>query len=310
MNTQSHIAALLLSGFLAACSTLPETIPEVEQARMDVKAADRHPMVERVAGSELTKAKAALDKADAEIRDNGDLQVVKHHAYVASRHAEIAMERIREQEALAQIEDSEAERTKALLQAREAEVELESARATEQARIAEEKERLAEARELQARLAQERAERATAEADELRSLVEDLEAERTDRGLVLTLGDVLFDVDRTELKPGAMSTIDRLADFLVENDSYALVIEGHTDSTGEAEYNEALSSRRADAVRSALLSRGIDGSRLRVLGRGESYPVASNDSSAGRQQNRRVEIIVSNADGEFPFDDAKMSANQ
>lgn len=303
MNTQSRITAILIGGLLAACSTLPERIPEVEQARLDVQAADRHPMVERVAGSELIEAKAALDKADAEIRDNGDLQDVKHYAYVASRHAEIAMERIREQEALEQIEDSEAERTKALLQAREAEVEKAAA-------LAEEKARLAEAKELEAKLAEERAESAAAEAAELRELIEELQAEKTERGLVLTLGDVLFDVDGAELKPGAMSTIDRLAQFLSENDNYALIIEGHTDSTGEADYNAALSARRADAVRSALMSRGIDGARLRSRGLGEAYPVASNDTAEGRQQNRRVEVIVSDADGEFPIDDVRTSANQ
>ncbi len=310
MNMQKHIAVALLGGLLAACSTLPETITELEQARMDVNAADRHPMVERVAGSELQKAQTALEKADAEVRDNGDLKVIKHHAYVASRHADIVMERIREQEALERIEDSEAERTKALLQAREAEVEQQAARAEEKARLADEKARLAEEKALEARLAEERAEMAAAEAAELKALVDELQAEQTDRGLVLTLGDVLFDVDGADLKPGAMSTIDRLAEFLGEHENYALVIEGHTDSTGEADYNAALSSRRADAVRAALVSRGIDAARLRAHGLGEAYPVASNDSAAGRQQNRRVEIIVSDADGDFPTDHARVSANQ
>ena len=302
MNTKAFLAAVLSSGLLVACSTLPESIPAVEQARLDVKAADRHPMVERVAGSELSKAKSALEMADAEIRDNGELEDVRHYAYIASRHAEIAMERVREQEALERIEDSEAERTKALLQAREAEAELAVA-------LAEEKARLAEAREREAELARERAEIAATEAAELRALVDELQAKQTERGLVLTLGDVLFDVNRAELKPGAMSTMDRLAQFLEENDGYALIIEGHTDSTGEADYNESLSAIRAGAVRTALVARGIDERRLRSLGLGEAYPVASNDTAAGRQQNRRVEIIVSNADGEFP-DNVLTSANQ
>jgi outer membrane protein OmpA-like peptidoglycan-associated protein len=117
--------------------------------------------------------------------------------------------------------------------------------------------------------------------------------------LVLTLDDVLFDVDASDLKPNARSTLDRLADFLDEYDDRVVLIEGHTDSTGTEGYNVALSERRADAVRGALVDRGIAGDRIRIAGLGESEPVVSNDTAAGRQQNRRVEVVISDENGEI-----------
>jgi outer membrane protein OmpA-like peptidoglycan-associated protein len=119
----------------------------------------------------------------------------------------------------------------------------------------------------------------------------DLKAKKTDRGIVLTLGDVLFDTGKATLKPGAQHTIDRLAAALKEDPSRKVVIEGHTDSTGSAEFNQILSQHRAEAVQGALLMRGVDPSQITAIGRGASQPVASNDNPAGRQQNRRVEMI-------------------
>jgi outer membrane protein OmpA-like peptidoglycan-associated protein len=121
-----------------------------------------------------------------------------------------------------------------------------------------------------------------------------LQAKQTDRGLVLTLGDVLFDTGQATLKPGAMSTIQRLAEFLRESPERGVTIEGHTDSVGADSYNMLLSENRARSVSSALSGQGIPTDRIVAVGKGESTPVAGNDSAAGRQQNRRVEIIVSN----------------
>jgi outer membrane protein OmpA-like peptidoglycan-associated protein len=119
-----------------------------------------------------------------------------------------------------------------------------------------------------------------------------LKAKRTDRGMVITLGDVLFDVDRATLTPGAMDIVDRLAEFLREHPRKTVLIEGHTDSTGSYVYNQDLSERRAYAVGRALMRRGIDASRISTMGLGESRPLVSNASAAGRQRNRRVEIII------------------
>ena len=111
---------------------------------------------------------------------------------------------------------------------------------------------------------------------------------------------MLFDTDSASLKPGAQPVLDRLAEFMHANDGYRLLIEGHTDSRGSEDYNIALSDERADAVRAALRARSVPARRLETEGLGEAYPVATNQSAAGRQENRRVEIIVSDASGDFP----------
>ena len=118
-----------------------------------------------------------------------------------------------------------------------------------------------------------------------------MRAKKTDRGMVLTLGDVLFDTGKSTLKPGAFGTIERLANVLKEDPNRKVLIEGHTDSVGTDEYNQQLSEARANAVRTALLERGVSDSQVSAVGKGESFPVATNDNPAGRQQNRRVEMV-------------------
>jgi outer membrane protein OmpA-like peptidoglycan-associated protein len=127
----------------------------------------------------------------------------------------------------------------------------------------------------------------------------DMQAKKTDRGMVVTLGDVLFDTAQATLKPGAALAMNRLATFLNANPQTKVIIEGHTDSRGSDEYNEGLSERRARAVSTELSSRGVAADQYQPLGRGKAYPVASNDTAEGRQQNRRVEIVFSDASGRF-----------
>jgi outer membrane protein OmpA-like peptidoglycan-associated protein len=126
--------------------------------------------------------------------------------------------------------------------------------------------------------------------------LEQLKAKPTPRGMVLTLGDVLFDTGRSELKPGAGRTLDQLAQFLTEHPDRRVQIDGFTDSVGSDAYNEELSQRRADAVKAALMTRGIDPGRIGTEGYGKAYPVASNTDSGGRQLNRRVEVVIGNND--------------
>jgi outer membrane protein OmpA-like peptidoglycan-associated protein len=149
-----------------------------------------------------------------------------------------------------------------------------------------------DARTRRAELAERRARQAEAEALALQQRLAELEAEQTERGLVLTLGDILFDVDRAELNPGGIQQVGRIADFLREFPERNVVIEGHTDSTGADGYNEELSLRRAYAIEDFLISEGIDPRRVIARGYGKRYPVATNDTTAGRQQNRRVEIVI------------------
>jgi outer membrane protein OmpA-like peptidoglycan-associated protein len=121
----------------------------------------------------------------------------------------------------------------------------------------------------------------------------ELQAERTDRGLVVTVSDdILFDVDQADLKPGAAQQLARVSDFLRNHPDRNILIEGHTDSTASDSYNLALSQRRANAVEDFLISQGGDPTRISARGYGEQLPVATNDTAAGRQQNRRVELVI------------------
>jgi len=120
-----------------------------------------------------------------------------------------------------------------------------------------------------------------------------LDAKKTDRGLVVTLGDVLFDTNKAQLSSGGMRGVQKLSDVLKQYPQRNVLIEGFTDSTGSDSLNQELSDRRANAVRTALLDTGISADRIANRGYGPNYPVASNATTAGRQLNRRVEIIVS-----------------
>lgn len=137
----------------------------------------------------------------------------------------------------------------------------------------------------------------TAEADEARRQLEELKAKKTDRGLVITLSDILFRTNMAQLEPGGMRTVQKLADFLKQYPERTVLIEGHTDSTGSHTYNQELSDRRAYAVQMALIKYGVSSDRINARGYGETFPVASNDTFEGRQLNRRVEIILSEDGG-------------
>lgn len=311
MNTKltlTFIATTCVAAFglLAGCSTIPDRIDVLEDARTAVNRVEHDPMADQVAGNELEQARDALDRAE-EAYDERELNDVRHNAYLALRHAQIVEERVEEARIREQIEDSEAERTQVLLDARERDAAVARSVAEIKAREAERAEAIAESKTreaarnaLEADVANARAADAIAQAHILEQELKALQARETERGLVLTLGDVLFDTDRETLKPGAEKTLDRLAAFLADHPDRELLIEGHTDSRGTDAYNLDLSDRRADAVRAALVSRGIDPARLEAHGLGESYPVATNDTVAGRQQNRRVEVVISDENGEFP----------
>jgi len=120
----------------------------------------------------------------------------------------------------------------------------------------------------------------------------DFRARETDRGLVLTLGDVLFRSNEAELTADAMRKLYPLVTLLKESPKRSILIEGHTDSSGAESYNRDLSERRALAVRDFLVSTGINPERITARGYGEENPVASNNSEAGRRENRRVEVVV------------------
>jgi outer membrane protein OmpA-like peptidoglycan-associated protein len=130
------------------------------------------------------------------------------------------------------------------------------------------------------------------QAAELQRQLEILQAQPTDRGLVLTLGDTLFATGKSELKSGATANLDRITAFMMEYPKRTAAIEGFTDSMGSDDMNQSLSQRRADAVKNYLVGKGVGSARLSSSGRGENAPIADNDSAEGRQQNRRVEVVI------------------
>lgn len=119
------------------------------------------------------------------------------------------------------------------------------------------------------------------------------DAHDADSGLVLTLGDVVFDAGKASLQPSAMTAIDRLAQLLSVYPERSVRIEGHTDSVGDDATNQQLSERRAAAVRDALLARGVEAARIEAVGYGATHPIADNRTEGGRQKNRRIEIVLS-----------------
>lgn len=276
--TRFSVGALVSALLLAACASLPEGAEQqLAQARTDVETLAADPLAQQAAGQELSNARNSLQQAETALQE-GKGEQLTHYSYLASQQAKTGMERVNEARAREQVTQGEAERNRVLLEARTREAEAAKAAAEQQAR---------------------QAEAARQEAEATQRQLAELQAQQTERGMVLTLGDVLFDTAAATLKPGAAVQLDRVASFLQQNEGTKVMIEGHTDSRGPDQYNQELSQRRAQAVADALAFRGIDRSRVEAVGRGESLPVASNDTAAGQQQNRRVELVFSDASGRF-----------
>jgi OmpA-OmpF porin, OOP family len=140
------------------------------------------------------------------------------------------------------------------------------------------------------------AEKAKAEITQLMEELSELQGQLTDRGIVLTIGDVLFATGKSDLNASAQLSMDKLAEFLQKKQNRNLLVEGHTDSVGSDDYNQGLSEQRAASVKSSLVKRGIANERIVTIGYGKKYPLAGNATAAGKKQNRRVEAIILNED--------------
>jgi outer membrane protein OmpA-like peptidoglycan-associated protein len=263
---------------LAGCATAPQRSEQIEQARAAIENLSQEPMAQQAAGRDLESARKALDDAEGALKAKQPMPVVDHYAYLAQRHAEAGEARVAEAKSRQEVARAENDRNKILLESRERDA-MSAQAAADRAR--------ADAAASQQQL-----------ANAQRQLA-DLQAKQTDRGVVVTLGDVLFDTGQSTLKPGADLAVNRLATYLSQNPNTKVLIEGHTDSRGSDAYNDALSERRAHAVATALESRGVAASQVQTAGRGKDYPVASNETAEGRQQNRRVEIVFSDNAGRF-----------
>jgi outer membrane protein OmpA-like peptidoglycan-associated protein len=282
------IATLILSG----CATAPPRDPALEDARSEVGALSQEPLAQQAAADDLKIARHYLQEGDSALQQKLPLSVVDHDAYLASRSAQAGEARVQEAQAKAQIAAARSEREAILLHSRAQEAE--SAKA--QADLARQQ---ADSAKQQADSAKQQADAAKEQLAQTQRQLADLQAKKTDRGMVLTLGDVLFDTGQATLKPGATSILDRVAAFMNDNPMINVRIEGHTDSTGSPDFNQVLSQNRAEAAATALQTRGVLPSRITAVGKGQGFPVASNATSAGRQQNRRVEIVFSDNSGQF-----------
>ncbi|MEZ4483825.1 MAG: OmpA family protein [Syntrophotaleaceae bacterium] len=294
------LSGLTMAAVVTGCAPKMTSNAALEEAKASFQAAQANPAVVRNAPLELKKAEAALDMADRVLQQQGTVAEIEHLAYLAKQRSAIAQEIGNQKMAEAAIAQASAERNKVLLEARGVETALAQQQAAAEKASALQALREAEAQKAAAEKALAEAIAAQERAAKLESQIAELQAVKADRGLVMTLGDVLFDVNRVELKPGGLLTVEKLAAFLTEYPARRIMIEGFTDSTGAAEYNQGLSERRALSVRQALLDRGVESIRIEFKGYGEEFPVATNDTAAGRQRNRRVEVIISDEAGTIP----------
>ena len=337
MNAITHtrksllIASALAAAVIAACaSNAPNA--SLESARVVVNQTAGNPEVVRRAPLELKAARDTIDRADGVWRSDRDEGEVNHLAYLATQRAEVARNLARSRQVDEDVKDANSAGDKLRLEARTREAEkarMDAAAAQSQTQTAQAQARqsqidaanaqqnaaaatrMAAADRAQSVAAQEaaaaerlRAEQAAGTANaaqervrQLEAQLRDIEGKQTERGLLVTLGDVLFAFNKAELTPQAGPRLDKLAAFLKQFPQRKLLVEGYTDAVGADAYNMELSERRAEAIREALIARGVDTTRVVTKGYGKAYPVADNASVDGRAVNRRVEVVIADENG-------------
>ena len=316
MNTKLF-TGMGLALALGACVSMPQPNAALETARSAVQTAEADPNVNKFAPLELDRARKELSIAEDASLHHQDAEV-DQPAYLATQNARLAQAHGAAKADDARVAAGQIERDQIVLASRTREAEnarasAANSRAAADAALNQRDQAAASAADSRAAAdvalnqrdqavsqrdqANDQTARANGETARVQAELDALKATPTPRGLVMTLGDVLFDTGRAELKSGAGRKMDQLGQFLVEHADRRVQIDGFTDSVGTDSYNEDLSQRRADAVKTALINRGVQPSRIGTEGYGKAYPVANNNDSGGRQLNRRVEVVIGGDNG-------------
>ena len=276
---------LVIAALLTACNSMPTSTSMLDQTRNDYQSAQSNPKVASYAPLEMKQASDAMAKANAAAANNDSTEEIDKLAYLAKQKIALTQEVAKQKSAEADVAKSGTERDKMRLDQR--------TREADQSRTA------ANIARGDAAYAQQQTRDAQVRNANLEAQLAELSAKKTERGMVITLGDVLFATDQARLNPEGQRTVQKLAQVLTQNPQRTVLIEGFTDSTGSSAHNQALSERRADSVQLGLLEQGIARNRIAIHGYGEAHPVAGNESTADRQLNRRVEIVLSEDDGKI-----------
>lgn len=306
--------ALICTFLVASCASTPPVDPRVTALQNQLMDLESNAELASRGGDALKRAQAAVNLVASPTRNMSDKELA-YRLYSADRLIQTAEMTARTKLAEDRRKELVLEQERLVLEARTLEADLarqqaQSARQSAAEAVALREQALAEAAEAQrlrdeAQMAQQlavesqlsaesAAEAARAEMESMRLRLSELEAKQTERGLLITLGDVLFEFDKSELKAGSARNLLPLAEVLNERVDQTLIIEGHTDSTGSHAYNMNLSEKRAQSVAQYLAGQGVDRSRMTIRGLGPDFPVASNATDEGRQRNRRVEVILPN----------------
>lgn len=283
MLTMSVVAVSML----AACASRNAPLEPLQNARAAVNTAMNNPKVVQLAPLELKNATDTLTRADNAWNKDANTAEATHLSNLAVQRAQIAENVARTRQLDTDIQQAGVDAERRRLQGS-------AARANEQASQAR---AAADQARQQATTAEQRAAASAAQVKSLQSQLNELQAQQTERGLLVTLGDVLFEFGKSELTSQAGPRLDKLAEFLTQFPNRKLLIEGYTDSVGSDSVNQSLSQRRAESVRQALVSRGVAADRITTQGYGKQFPVADNGSPEGRAMNRRVEIVIADENG-------------
>ena len=291
----SLLASIALAGLMSGCATTAP--PELVQARTSFTTSNSG-LAAKLAPTELHDAWTVLAKANKEFDEHGDTTMCRDYAYIAQNKLELADVKARtelDRQKIAEavkagvvMRDNQVKSTKAALSSTREQLKEERRDSTAKS---------AEIEKTADQLAAEKQARLSAEgrlADAMKDLATIAAVKEEARGLVITLsGSILFASNKFSLLNTAMTKLDQVAEALKAQDSdRRMVVEGHTDSQGSDRINQPLSENRANAVRSYLVTRGVDSDKISAVGMGSSHPLLDNRNAENRANNRRVEIII------------------